>query len=97
MAPRFPEVPPDGGNDFDRSCRINKIFIGILELEERILRQEERIDLLEQQGMHSAAVCAREILMIMSGRLVTLCESHKLLVTTARLLEEDRRLGRRRS
>ena len=72
MAPRFPEVPPNEGNDFDRNCRINTIFISILELEERMLRQEERIDFLEQQGMHSAAVCAREILMIMSGRLLTL-------------------------
>ncbi len=75
----------------DRACRINRTFLDILEADERLARQEERIASLEGCGMHSAAACGRETLIVMADRLLALCARHEMMMDTARVLDDARR------
>ncbi len=75
----------------DRASRINRVFVDILNTEERIVRQEERIASLDARGMHNAAARARETLMVMADRLLGLCATHAMMVNTVRLVGESRR------
>ncbi len=74
----------------DRASRIDQAFLEILKIEERILRQEERIASLDAGGMHGAAACAREMLILMADRLLIICDTHTTMVNTARVVKESR-------
>lgn len=75
----------------DRSSRINRTFLDILAADERMARQEERLAALEESGMHNAAACARETLMVMADRFLALCTRYESMMDTARMLEDARR------
>lgn len=74
----------------DRAHRINAIFLATQEAEERILRQQERVASLDARGLHGAAACARETLIVMADRLLTLCATHETMVNTAERVEKSR-------
>ncbi len=76
----------------DRVDRINRTFLDILAADERIARQEERIADLDAHGLHNAAACARETLMVMADRLLVLCARHEIMMDTARVMEEARQM-----
>ncbi len=76
----------------DRMARINRTFLDILAADERIARQEERIAALDADGMHNAAACARETLVVMAERLLVLCARHEIMMDTARIMEEAREI-----
>ncbi len=72
----------------DRACRIERTFLEILAADERVARQEMRIAELDGRGLHGAAACARETLMLMADRLLALTAQYEMMVNTAYLIEE---------